>query len=128
MWSRADEHAQRLALIVACGRQFDNPVIDRADAEWASDLVTFLYGRTILEIDDKLGENDHELNVKRVVSMIEKRHPEPMPKWELGKKLKHMTKTYLASILETLIENREVVAHSINSGGRPGVGYGLASS
>ncbi len=85
MWGRADELALRFALVVACGRESDKPVIERADAEWACELVLFAFNRMILETDDNMADNEHELNVKRVLNEINKRHPGILPRWKIGK-------------------------------------------
>lgn len=70
IWSRADEHAGRLALIVAAGCNFDSPLIDRVHAEWACEVVAFVLDRAIAEIDTGMAENEHEASIKKVLGFI----------------------------------------------------------
>lgn len=66
MWARAIEHARRLALIVACGRDFDSPIIQVDDATWGCELVTAVFNRSISEIDSRVSENEQESTLKMI--------------------------------------------------------------
>lgn len=117
MWARADEHAWRLALILACGVDFESPVIDRAHAEWACELVAFLIDRTVLEIDDNIAENEHEGSVKRVLKFIASKGA--VGKEELMRKFRNLKADALGAIISTLQQTGDVEQRVVTGKGRP---------
>ena len=122
MWGRADEHAMRLALIVACGRNFENPLIEQQDAEWACELVEFLFNRMIMEIDDRMADNEHEGAVKGVLKFIADKGS--VLKSELMRKFRGLKVQALDGILSTLQQTGEVnqrVVAPEGGIGRPGI-------
>lgn len=124
MWARADEHAMKLALVMACGRKFDNPVIEATDASWACELVTFLFDRSIAEIDVNVSENEHESILKKVLHFVAERGV--VAKSELLRKFRSVKTDGMKSILENLQETGDVAMQLApvdltGKGGRPGV-------
>jgi hypothetical protein len=122
IWSRADEHAARLALIVACGCNFEAPLIDRAHAEWGCEVVAFVLDRAIAEIDTGMAENEHEGTVKRVLAFIAGKGP--VSRRDLGRAFRSVKLEAMNSILTTLGEGgtREIAMRvDGETGGRPTV-------
>lgn len=117
MWARAEEHALRLALIVACGCDYEAPIIDRRHAEWACELVTFLIERTVLEIDDNVAENEHEGAVKKVLNFIASKGT--VGKEELMRKFRSIKAEALNSILSALAQAGDINQRVAMGKGRP---------
>lgn len=122
VWGRADEHAKRLALVLACGCSFENPVIDRPHAEWACELVLFAFDRMILEIDDNMADNEHEGIIKKVLKAVAEKGT--VAKSTLMRMFRGIKAEAWGSILATLQETGDVSLRTVvpdGGRGRPGV-------
>lgn len=126
IWARADEHAMRLALIVACGCDYDNPVIDRVHAEWACEFVTFVMKRAIVEIDLNVGDSAHELTVKRVLEFF--KQEKIVDKSKLSRRFQDLRPFEIKAAMDTLTDSGHIsgprtVTPAGNKGGRPKTVY-----
>jgi hypothetical protein len=121
MWARADEHAWRLALIVACGCSFENPVIDREHAEWACAVVQFVLDRAIVEIELNVGDSAHELTVKKLLAYFKKERT--VDRSQLSRRFQDLREPELHSALDTLRHSGRIsdprVIPAGTKGGRP---------
>lgn len=117
IWARALEHALRCALIVACGRNFDQPQIEGDDAAWACEFVKFVNDRSIAEIDVTVASNEHESQIKQVLDYVAKCGG--VEKSELLRKFRSIKTAVMNDLLATLQSTDEI---SIALDKKPGSG------
>ena len=72
LWSKAAEIAGRVALTVACGRNFDAPEVARCDVEYATALVRYCVTTFTDEIRGKLASTAEEKASLKILEVLEK--------------------------------------------------------
>lgn len=72
LWSKAAEIAGRVALTVACGRNFDAPEVARCDVEYATALVRYCVTTFADEIRGKLASTAEEKASLKILEVLEK--------------------------------------------------------
>lgn len=71
LWGKAFQNARRIALIVACGKEFDNPTIGKYEAEYGCRLVEFLVRNAEKSIAANVSENKYECEKMRILHIIQ---------------------------------------------------------
>ncbi|NTJ22228.1 bifunctional DNA primase/polymerase [Rhizobium rhizogenes] len=69
---RIIENAIKLALIVAVGRDPEDPIITEEVFEWAAAVAWTCAASMLAEIGDRLADNQREANYKKIQSLIKK--------------------------------------------------------
>lgn len=70
MWGRAHEHAIKISLVRAIGRDYRDPLVSLDIAEWGCALVEYLVGQTIGEAREHVSDSDYERKLKVVAKYI----------------------------------------------------------
>lgn len=71
LWSRAIEKARRLAIVYACSRDYETPIIDKDAAEWARDFVTWTTIAFISKVADEVtGGEVFQAKRQRVLKLV----------------------------------------------------------
>ncbi|MGB1373611.1 MAG: bifunctional DNA primase/polymerase [Aequoribacter sp.] len=70
LWARSKEQAIKLALIRAVGMDGVRPSISDEDMRWACDVIWRLTAATEASCADRIGDNDHERQLKRVLQFV----------------------------------------------------------
>ena len=70
LWGKGEENARRIALIVAAGDSFDNPVITRAIANYACRLVRYLLISFGEEIAPEIVSSEAERSKRKIYRVI----------------------------------------------------------
>lgn len=68
---RVAENARKLALIVACGCAFDDPIVDLSHARWACELAEYLASAFTGRMEKHAGESERERQIKQLGAWIE---------------------------------------------------------
>lgn len=71
LWGKALQNARRIALIVACGREYESPVITHYDANYGCRLVEYLIRDTIRAIDENVNENAWDAAKNRIRKIVD---------------------------------------------------------
>mgnify|MGYP003295992951 CR=1 FL=1 len=71
LWGKALQNARRVALIVACGREYEQPVITHYDANYRCRLVEYLIRDTVRAIDENVNENAWEAAKNRIRKLVD---------------------------------------------------------
>lgn len=87
LWTRLPANAQKLAMIVAIGRDCYEPEIWPQDLEWAFELVSLCVRHTIEQVDGRLAENDRQREYLFVKMAVTEAGNEGLPKAVLTKKV-----------------------------------------
>lgn len=80
IWSRAAEHANKLAL---CAHE--NGEISEEVMKWGIEVAKFCAEKMTREVAENISDNEHEANVKKVLAVI-RRFPRGIVRGELSKK------------------------------------------
>lgn len=71
LWGKAFQNARRIALIVACGKEYEQPVIGEYEAEYGCRLVEMLVRTTAISIAANVSESKWEREKNRIRSIID---------------------------------------------------------
>ncbi|MCC5823219.1 MAG: bifunctional DNA primase/polymerase [Phycisphaerales bacterium] len=130
LWARAEEKAIKLALIYACSRDRENPVIDADAAGWAVALVRHIHRRMLFLADQHVAESDFEARQKRVLRFLNERKNAGNP-WasltEMTTKLRSLDSRQRDEVLRILVDRALVQRRTRNPQprGRPITEYAL---
>lgn len=71
LWGKAFQNARRIALIVACGREFESPSIGKYEAEYGCRLVELLVRNAAKSIAANVSENKFENEKIRILHIVQ---------------------------------------------------------
>jgi hypothetical protein len=125
LWTRTTEKARKLALLYACSRQADAPLVDEAAASWACTLSRYLTRRLIYLASQWVAENPFDARRKRVLRLIAAAGEQGLSRSELYAKTRALTTRERAEVLEALLLCGDIreVASPLGRRGAPGVRY-----
>lgn len=123
LFPRVIEKANKLALLFACSENAQSPTITDAAALWACDVVMHATRRLVFEAARRVSENRIESSVKRLSRIIEECGPAGVDKSGLTHKTRFLSTRERNEYLDTLIECREIVLQSLDTGHRPRAVY-----
>lgn len=72
LWGKALQNARRVALIIACGKEFEGPAIGKYEAEYGCNLVEMLIRNAEKSIAENVSENQFERDRSRLLYIIRK--------------------------------------------------------
>jgi len=104
----ASASSRPLALIVAVGRDPDNPEISGGDADWAIGFIRHFAKQTIDAVERHVGDNDVDRSHKRVLDLIRKAGRGGIRKNDLTRKTQFLEMRRRDEILSALIEAGQV--------------------
>jgi hypothetical protein len=129
IWARAYEKARRLALIHACSTCRDEPVIDRAGAEWAGAFVLHQTRRMLYMARRYASESDFDAKRKRLLEVLEQWRDEHgdewMPFWKVNRRLPWSSREH-DEVRDTLLQQRLIEHQVVSTRGRPAAMYRMA--
>lgn len=111
MWLKAEENARKVALIVAAGESFGEPIITPAVADYACRLITFL----LRDFNHFTGRNIYDsafdMKKRKVLMAIEQRGEEGCTKRQLTRSTQRLfNQNERSAFVNDLIEAGEVYA------------------
>jgi len=123
IWSRAGEHARRLALVAHEGDQIELKV-----AEWAVNLAKFCCNYMAMAIEDYVSSTELESITKRILRSIRDKSRSMSDPWttraDLSRSFQGVQARVRNEILGSLIERGEIVEEkTVKTGGRPSLRY-----
>lgn len=122
VWSRAGEHARRLALVAHEGDQIELKV-----AEWAVGMAQYCSNYMAAAISDYVSSTELESQTKRILRAIKERSKSPdgwLTRAEISKCFQGIQARTRQEILGSLVERGEVFEDKVPNGqGRPKLRY-----
>ena len=111
LWGKAAEQADRIALIVACGKVHDlqDARVTLEDVNWAIEVVRYCINSFAKLISDRVVENDYERSLKMVLERIKRAGRGGITKSKLTSVTRSIKGHERADILKTLMESDDVV-------------------
>lgn len=102
--ARIGENAQKLALIVAVGRDPVRPEITAEDAAWAIAFVRHFAGRTMDQVERHVADNDTDRSHKRVRDIIRSAGAQGLTKTDLIRRTQWLDLRKRNEVIATLVE------------------------
>ncbi len=121
IWGRAEEKACRLALVYACSRCKENPMIDDAAARWACRMSEYTTRRTILIASQWISDGMFDSRQKRVLRVIQEAGT--ISQSELCRKTQALTPKERTEVLENLVLGGLIRVSQVETKGRHRVSY-----
>ncbi len=106
--ARIGENAQKLALIVAVGRDPKAPEITADDAVWAIGFIRHFANRTMVAVERHVADNEVDRNHKRVRDIIRKAGQNGLLKAELCRRTQFLELRRREEILDALVEAGQI--------------------
>ncbi|MCC6284786.1 MAG: DUF3987 domain-containing protein [Phycisphaerales bacterium] len=103
IWARAEEKACRLALIYACSRDRENPVIDEGAAEWACGLSEHLTRRVLYLAHEYVSQGEFDAKQKAVLRAMRAAGGR-MSRSQMCRVTQHLTQRERDDVIENLKE------------------------
>lgn len=115
VWARAIEKARRLALIYACSRDHEAPVIDDRAARWGIDFSTWSTDRFLAVAKDEVGSDDPAQQkwqkIRKVINQFTKRN-QLCSRTQLIRAIKWQARE-LDKILDTMVQAGVIDSKSV---------------
>jgi len=124
--ARIGENAAKLALIVAVGRNPENPEIDLSAANWAIDFVRHHARQTMEAVERHVADTETEAHLKRLKEVIRAAGPNGITKSEITRASQWLKSRDRDEILLTLIETGDVTTGMRGSSTRQAMVYRMA--
>jgi hypothetical protein len=109
LWSRAVEHVNKVALVVACGERFGDPIISGSTAAWSIKLVEHLVGSLVATVKDSVAGSDFERDLLYVLRAIRKAGAGGLSQSQLLLRTRRLTPKVRQDILNQLVSSGDVV-------------------
>jgi hypothetical protein len=126
LWTRVCENATRLALVYACSRDYERPSIDREAAEWASRFARHLAARMLFLASSHVAENPFHAECLKVTEKLRSAGGQ-LPHSVLLKRMKVNSRDF-QGIIDTLLQQGDVVRDVVTTNGRPMAVYRLGEA
>ena len=124
LWARAEEKACRLALVYACSRDKEKPVIDAEATSWACDLSEYLTRRMLWLASQWVADGAFDARQKKVVRII-RQAGGSLSSNELCRKTQALTMREREEIVRNLKATGQIVEREESTGGRRRIRYVL---
>jgi len=121
IWGRAEEKACRLALIYACSRCKEEPVIDADAAHWACRLAEYTTRRTVFTADQWIAEGLFDARQKKVLRVIRKAGV--ISRSKLCHQTQSLTPKERAEVLDNLVQTGQIRVVQVETRGRHRTDY-----
>lgn len=116
LWGKAFQNARRIALIVACGREFENPVIAKYDADYGCRLVEYLIRDAEKAIAENVSENKWEEEKNRIRQIVDSSGMAGIARNELTRRTQWVKNSReRMAYVEDLVESGVVVVREVKT-------------
>ena len=120
LWNRVWEHADKIALVVACADAPEEPVVKARHADWAIRFVLFWTRRLVIAVRDRVADSPFEQRVKGVFAAIQSAGPTGMTGRDLArhKSFRKLTPKEREDVLSVLDSDGRIKLDTQGTGGR----------
>ena len=126
VWGRASEQIRKLALLYAVSENHKSPRIDTPAVEWAARFVMHQTQRMLFMASQHVADNPFHADCLKVVTKLREAPGQQLPHSVLLKRMKMPAKAF-NDLVETLRQRGDITSERIETPGRSGAVYRLAS-
>ena len=109
LWKKAEEQARRIALIVACGEEYENPAITASHAEYACRLMKYVISGFDKYVLPEIAVNQLQVKKKRICLFVEAGGPGGVRHRDVVKKTRFCNMRERKDMIDDLIEAGDIV-------------------
>ena len=126
LWSRARENAGKVALIHACWRNSEQPIVETDSARWAVELTRHVVRQTLWRASLSLVDNPFHADCQKALQKLQAQSNGELPHSVLLKRMKMRARDF-RDLIQTLEQRGDIQCVQQSTSGRPGVFYQLRS-
>ncbi len=126
LWSRAEEHACKCALICACGVDFEAPVITGPIMDWACRLSHHCLESFEVNAQENIVDSEYGRWKKKIYQQI-KQSPDGISQSHITRGTQSIPSRLRKEILDDLVESGVIEFDQSATGGRPNQKYKTSS-
>lgn len=108
LWSRAAEHAIKVALVIACGCKFDAPAVDGQTMAWSIKLVNYLVGSLVATVSESIAGSDYERDLLLIKRKIREAGIKGISTSNLIMQTRHIRARDRTETLNAMMESGEI--------------------
>ena len=127
LWSRARENAGKLALIHACWKNSEQPIVDADSARWAVQVTRHVVRQTLWRANLSLVDNPFHAKCQKVLQKLRDQPAGELPHSVLLKRMKMKARDF-RDLVQTLEQRGDIHCVQQSTSGRPGMFYRLQAS
>jgi hypothetical protein len=116
IWAKAEENARRIALIVACGDNLDNPRINKSIADYSCRLVRYLLTEFGTNIAPEIVMGETSANKRKIHNFIHKGGVDGRLSSEITKATQWLTKRARMDMVDDMVDAGELAYHPEKNG------------
>ncbi len=117
LWAKTEENARKIALIIACGIEFEKPVITAHIAEYSCRLVRFILTEFVNDTVPRIVSSKVDANKKKILDIISATGKEGCLTRHITRYARWSTRKQRSELLGDLMEGGEVIARP-DAGGK----------
>ncbi len=125
LWARAEEKACRLALIYACSRDRERPVIDVDAARWACAVAEHLTRRMLFVAHEWVADGQFDARQKRVIRVVRKAGGR-ISRSDLCRRTQWLSQRERQEVIDNLLETGQLRHEVEQTATKPRATYALA--
>jgi hypothetical protein len=119
LWTRAGEKANKLALLYACSRDAQQPIIDAPAACWACELSRYLTRRMAFLASQRVADGEYDAKRLCILRVIREAGGGGIDRATLTRRTQFIKKRERDEILEAQQEAEDIVLQNVTTRGRP---------
>lgn len=119
LWSRARENAGKLAIIHACWKDQESPIVDVDSAEWAVRLVTHVVQHAVYEAYLCVAESPFHERCQRIMQFVQRAEARQVTRRMLTRATRGMTPRERDEAILALVEQGRLRSRRVETSGRP---------
>jgi hypothetical protein len=125
LWARAEEHARKVALIVAAGESATTPLIGEEIASYSVRLAEFLIADLVRHVGDNVSSSQYGETALKVLRTIKAAGPAGIKKSALVISTRGIESSKRKAILDDLAQAGQIAQREVKGegGGRPAITY-----
>jgi hypothetical protein len=120
LWSRAAEHAAKVAMVLACGCQFQSPLVSASIASYSVELIGHLVNNLVATVSQSVAGSDYERDVLFVKRIIRETGKNGIMRSVVLRKARRIKSSNLDEIINRLISTGEVIKAEVKNTKGPG--------
>ncbi|HEV7299021.1 MAG TPA: bifunctional DNA primase/polymerase [Tepidisphaeraceae bacterium] len=109
LWSRAVEHARKVALILACGIEYTSPRVTADVAAYAVALVEHLVTQLVISVQDNVSSSEFGREINRVLKAIRTGGADGVTTTQLSRLTQGMQPRVRTEALNELVINARII-------------------
>ena len=109
IWLKAEENARRVALIVAAGQAFEQPVISQQDAQYACRLMKFLLADFVMTVEPEITASITEAAKRKLVAIVRQFGKAGCVKRDITRKSQFLNQRLRDQMVADLLEAGELI-------------------